>query len=234
MGGTDPWRAPEIKLGPVKTDAGSKTDVYSFGLLAWVICLNGHNPFKFITDHVLTDDEVEAIKRNDGLLTKARDKSWLSRYLGAGHDPMIDQLYKQALGKLSNQQEIPDTTQTHLMAILPMIRNRLVIELASSIQQKTLVRSLNDIFEHCLQSSPETRHLEVVLELLESSLNAPQNTIAQQKENIEPNKRRSAQAEITTGDPPQGSYPYRVSEGTQKVPVRVFCCFFASTNICRS
>ena len=109
MGGTDPWRAPEAKIGPVAADLGPKTDVYSFGLPIWVICLNGQDPFGFITDHVLTDHEVETIKRTDGLLAKARDKSWLSRYLGAGHDPMIDRLYKQALAQISNEQDVSDT-----------------------------------------------------------------------------------------------------------------------------
>lgn len=204
--------------------------MYSFGLLAWVICLNGHNPFKFITDHVLTDDEVETIKRNDGLLAKARDMSWLSRYLGAGHDPRIDHLYKQALAQVSNEQNVSETTRTQLMAFLPMIRGELVKQLASSIQQKTLVKSLEDIFEHCLQSSPESRQLDVVVVLLESSLDALPKTIAQQKENIEPNKRQSAEAEKTAGNSREGSYPYRVSEGTQKVPVCLFCCFVATTN----
>ena len=88
--------------------------------------------------------------------------------------------------------------------------------------------SLDCIFEHSLQSSPESRDLNIVLALLESSLDAPRNPIAQQKGNVEPKKDQSTHAENTVGGPLKESYPPPVTEGTQKVSVRVFCCFVAS------
>ena len=135
---------------------------------------------------------------------------------------------------MSNQQEIPDATRTHLMLLLPMIRSRLVTELASQIEQKTLVKSLDCLFGHCLQASPESRDLDTVLMLLESSLDAPKTTIAEQKENIEPEKTQGTSAEHPVGSPLKGSYPHRVSEGTQKNSVRVFSAVISQVNICKS
>ena len=45
MGGTEPWRAPEIRDGSVRVNAAKFADTYSFGLLAWSVCLDGGSLF---------------------------------------------------------------------------------------------------------------------------------------------------------------------------------------------
>ena len=45
LGGTPMWAAPEISSGPILQDLATMSDVYSFGLLAWRLSIDGHNPF---------------------------------------------------------------------------------------------------------------------------------------------------------------------------------------------
>ena len=45
LGGTPMWAAPEIIHGRVLKQLATLTDVYSFGLLVWRLCIDGCNPF---------------------------------------------------------------------------------------------------------------------------------------------------------------------------------------------
>ena len=72
MGGTDPGRGQEAKGGPIRLDAAVKTDIHSFGLLAWMIASNGCNPFDFIAEAQPEDVDFEVLKKNDKLLFKAK------------------------------------------------------------------------------------------------------------------------------------------------------------------
>lgn len=119
MGGTDPWRAPEVKNGPVRLDSAMKTDVYSFGLLAWLISLNGQSPFDFIAERALQDKDVEILKQNDDLLSEASRGEWLLRFLKSGRGSTVEQYYGQALTRSFDRQQIPDSARIQLMGLFP-------------------------------------------------------------------------------------------------------------------
>ena len=173
MGGTDPWRAPEVKNGPVRLDSAMKTDVYSFGLLAWLISLNGRNPFDFIAEYALQDKDVEMLKRNDALLTDASRGEWLLRYFKSGYGSTVEQHHVQGLTRSFDRQQIPDSARVQSMdPFLPNTpKSHLVAELAYKVLQKPLMKSLDDIFHHSLSLDPEYRDLDLIVLLLESSIN---------------------------------------------------------------
>lgn len=186
MGGTDPWRAPEISIGPIKLDTAMKTDVYSFGLLAWLITLNGQNPFDFLTDGGLDDEKVGLLKQNDALLPEAKGKDWLLRYLKAQQGSELEKRFEQAATTVFNQQQTADTVRAQIMDLFPMARDRVFAELSTRTLEKRLVRSLDDIFEFSLGLDSESRDLDLIVTVLESSLNPSSDKLSSQKENIDP------------------------------------------------
>ncbi|KAL8848094.1 MAG: hypothetical protein Q9221_006851 [Calogaya cf. arnoldii] len=164
MGGTDPWRAPEIKLGSIQIDRAIKTDIYSFGLLAWVIVLNGGNPFDIIADLPLQKDKIEAIKQDGSLVHKAKGKKWLLRYLQA--KTLASTSFDEIAALVSVQRGSPP----ELMGMLSRIRDLMTEKLAPASQQSRLLENLDDIFECCSGSDPLSWELDVVLKVLDSSL----------------------------------------------------------------
>ncbi|KAL8901345.1 MAG: hypothetical protein Q9207_005240 [Kuettlingeria erythrocarpa] len=181
MGGTDPWRAPETKRGSIPIDLVAKTDVYSLGLLAWVILLNGQNPFNFLADHTLEKGEIEAMKQDNSLLYNAKEKEWLHRYLQNENNPIIKQSYEE-IALVFAQHELPNMTNTKRKAMLSMIRDELIRKLESNMQQGKLMKGIDHIFEYCLASKPLSRDLDLVLKVLESSLDGEDHS---RKEEVE-------------------------------------------------
>lgn len=49
MGRTIPWKPPEIHT-PVPVQSAFYTDIYSLGLLLWLIYIDGMNPFDLVVD----------------------------------------------------------------------------------------------------------------------------------------------------------------------------------------
>lgn len=182
MGGTDPWRAPETKRGSIQIDLAAKTDMYSFGLLAWVILLNGQNPFDFVADHALEKEEIEAMKQDDGLLHNAKGKGWLHRYLKNENNPSIKQSYDE-IALAFAQHELPNMSPTKLKGMLSMIRDELIKRLEANMRQGKLMKSIDHIFEYCLASQPLSRDLDLVLRVLESSLDGENNARNEVAEN---------------------------------------------------
>ncbi|KAL8646332.1 MAG: hypothetical protein Q9226_006903 [Calogaya cf. arnoldii] len=166
MGGTDPWRAPEIKLESIQIDLAIKTDIYSFGLLVWVIVLNGANPFDIIAELPLQKEKIEAMKQDDSFVHKAKGKKWLLRYLQAKIVASILPSYNEIAALVSVQQGSPP----ELMGMLSIIRDMMTENLGPASQQSRLLENLDDIFECCLGSDPLSRELDVVLKVLDSSL----------------------------------------------------------------
>ena len=161
MGGTDPWRAPE---GPNRLDAAVKTDIYSFGLLAWMVALNGCNPFDFIVEAQMGDFDTEIVKKLGKLLFKAESKEWLLRYLKAGHGSTLQHYFREATTKVFDRQ-IPDSARTH-----PETQDQVVTKLATRISKMRLMASLDDTFDYSLVFKPQYRDLELIVVLLESGI----------------------------------------------------------------
>ncbi|KAL8724266.1 MAG: hypothetical protein Q9181_006906 [Wetmoreana brouardii] len=168
MGGTDPWRAPEIRTGPVRPQAAKQADIYSFGLLAWLICLNGLNPFKFVAEKEVDGLDVEHLKRTGDLLSVAQSKHWLTSYMRAEYDSQAGRLYEWAVGTVTSHYASSEAVRQQLMSQRAFVRDNVVQGLCFKFLQNKLVRSLDDVFEYSLQPSPESRDLEVIATVLES------------------------------------------------------------------
>ena len=75
LGGTPMWAAPEIMQGLVPKQLATLTDVYSFGLLVWRLCIDGRNPF---TSSMIFDLEIEP---SDQLLHQVQNWKEQERFL---------------------------------------------------------------------------------------------------------------------------------------------------------
>ena len=186
MGGTDPWRAPEVISGPVRLGAAKQADTYSFGLMAWSMCLDGQNPFNFVTEKVMENEEVEELKKSGRLLSFSKGRAWLCRYLQVDFVPMFEQFYEKSAGMLSNQQLSPDNARVQLMAFFPKVRDQLIENLAAQTVDEMLVRSLNDIFDVSLPPSADSRDLDSIILVLESDTENPKGGSKEPEENTNP------------------------------------------------
>ena len=202
MGGTDPWRAPEVKNGPIRLDCAMKTDVYSFGLLAWLVSLNGQSPFDFIAERALPVKDVEMLKQNDALLMEASKGKWLLRYLISGYGSTAEQYYGEALMRSFDRQLIPDSARAQLMGLFPPTtpKAHLVEELAYKLLQKPLMKSLDDIFQYSLSLDPEYRDLELIVLLLESSTDNDGSETASPHDNLKSSTREIIDNQLVIQD----------------------------------
>jgi len=192
IGGTDPWRAPEIRDGPVRINAAKFADTYSFGLLAWSVCLDGGSPFDFVLEHCKGNSEVEELKKDDRLLSVAKGKEWLTRYVRAKGGPRIEEMYEAAVEKVATQKASNGSAQLEMMRLFSNIRDEALARLESQFLQNKLVKSLDDIFDYSLQSSPESRDLDLIIVILESDVKGAreeaQKHQSQQLVNVLPKK----------------------------------------------
>ncbi|KAL8993313.1 MAG: hypothetical protein Q9169_006435, partial [Polycauliona sp. 2 TL-2023] len=189
MGGTDPWKAPEIKTGSIQIDLAFKTDIYSFGLLVWVIVLNVGNPFNFVADLPLQKAEIEAIKQDDSLVHKAKGKQWLYKCLMGKVSASIMPSYEEIAALVSMQQASPE-----LMGMLSIVRTKMNELQGPTSQPSKFIESLDDIFDCCLRSNPLSRELDTGLEVLESSLDGEQGGKAREAGNLDPINKISPKA----------------------------------------
>lgn len=150
MGGTDPWGAPEIRDGPIRVDAAKFADTYSFGLLAWSICLDGCSPFDFILEDCKRNTEVEEVKKADCLLSFAKGKEWLTRYVRVEYGPRIQEMYEAAVEKVATQQAANGSARLEMMRLFSNIRDKALARMESEFFRNKLVKSLDDIFDYSL------------------------------------------------------------------------------------
>jgi serine/threonine protein kinase len=90
LGGTRPWRAPEshsfLPVSMLKF-----TDVYSFGLVAWSVALDGKEPFDIIIpDYANREEkllEFDHLKTDDQLKTLSSFEKWVPSWLRSRAEP---------------------------------------------------------------------------------------------------------------------------------------------------
>ena len=180
LGGTDPWRAPETKDGPVRLDTAKYTDTYSFGLLAWSVCLDGRSPFDFVLGNCKGSVEVEELKKTDRLLSVVKSKDWLDCYVKTVLGSRIEEMYEAAVEKVVNQQASTGSARVQMMRLFSQIRDKAITRVVSEFVQKKLVRSLDDIADFSLQTSPESRDLDFIILVLESDIKELRHDAQQQ------------------------------------------------------
>ncbi|KAL8687743.1 MAG: hypothetical protein Q9218_006175 [Villophora microphyllina] len=170
MGGTEPWQAPEVKAGPVQLETATQTDVYSFGLLAWLICLNGRNPFGFVAEIGKNGVGVEELKRTGQLLDIAKAGDWLINQMRAEYDTKAGPYFEPLATKLSSREASPDRARQQLLRQSGFVRDKLVRQLCFNFLQNKLARSLSDVFDSTLHPIPDERDLDVVIAILQSDV----------------------------------------------------------------
>ena len=80
LGGSRPWQAPECHRGAyLKIEEAKRTDIYSFGMLLWRVCLDG-DPFQSLGDFEGITPRERRQKRNDAI-TKKKDEDRLVQHV---------------------------------------------------------------------------------------------------------------------------------------------------------
>ena len=169
MGGTRPWKAPETQR-PIPVTSLKSTDIYSLGLLVWLVSIDGENPFDLIIDSQIQGssraDEIEGLKQSDILITVAQRKDWLRGFVTKKISPQLEGILKRATQVILNPSV--DSVLNSLNTQYPNWRDYIFNRLFDQNCQETLMRSLDDIFNHSLRKDPEIRDLDVIISILES------------------------------------------------------------------
>lgn len=143
MGGTRLWRAPEA-VSPVPASRLSLTDVYSLGLVAWSIAIDGQDPFILMLADSLPEHErfaaTEEVKSNDQVLAMSKSESWMVAW------SMRNQASNQPLASPS---------------------------ISLDLDQHAFLEHLDAVFSHTLTRDPDDRHLPAVVGLLEATVKSP-------------------------------------------------------------
>ena len=80
LGGSRPWQAPECHRGAyLRVEEAKRTDVYSFGMLLWRVCLDG-DPFGSLGEFEGETAKERRKNRNDAI-TKLKDEDRLVQHV---------------------------------------------------------------------------------------------------------------------------------------------------------
>lgn len=163
VGGTYPWRAPETRA-PVPVEQLKLTDIYSLGLLLWIVCLDGKSPFDLIisrtTAQLATSEEIEILKSTDKLYELAKAKDWCMRWLQTKLNAHVKE---QPYTSTSTPERLLKALDDH-----PELRERLTAQLYDGVCNSPFMQSLDKIFDYSVRSDPAARDLQAITERLES------------------------------------------------------------------
>jgi serine/threonine protein kinase len=170
IGGTRTWRAPE-SFESIPVSKIRLTDVYSFGLVAWSIAIDGKDPFDLIAGVVQGEDrfaEIKRVKLDDEVLKLSAFEHWLftwnmlSRY---------DQLVKQSSGRPADQSRLRAMlTQTMSDSSRNPQLRAAATKVNATFRRKALFRVLEELFRTTLSKDPERRDLGAAIRLLQGDV----------------------------------------------------------------
>ncbi|KAJ6579092.1 serine/threonine protein kinase [Mycena vulgaris] len=129
---TPPFNAPEARLG--LDAAGLKaTDVYSFGLMAWRVMLDGKDPFTTRLFFGYTAQRIEDLKRSDELLPIAQESARDALGLHATEDELaiLDFVLDNTVQANSDRRSLTKTTAALVVRMLSEM-----YDLLSSVEAK--------------------------------------------------------------------------------------------------
>jgi len=178
IGGTRTWRAPEsYSLVPISQLRF--TDVYSFGLLAWSIAIDGQDPFNLVLPRLRESErgeEIDRLKMTNKVLALSRLENWflgwqtrhqqasttlsmlpatVSRITGPDGEPTRTTF----LVEPSNEEVLPEKEQQ---------TNEAIASLFSTAVSQVYFKDLDSLFSHTLNKDPTQRDLSAVIDLLEN------------------------------------------------------------------
>ena len=155
-GHTFPWNAPESNR-LIPKEQLKLTDVYSLGLLIWVVALDGSNPFDLIIQDVENrNSAISHLKATDGLIPASRLLDWYPKWDRSRH-----------LRDFSVDDSSEPAPNLHSLSLSPSNES-----LPTSIQQAqcdVFYQKLDEIFDLTLTAEPTRRRLDSVIERLQGS-----------------------------------------------------------------
>ena len=168
LGGTNPWRAPETG-GPVAAKALSQTDIFSFGLLIWLVCIDGRDPFSLIipqdTKGVARAREIDVLKQTNTLIVAAKTENWLFKWQREIYKSKLDGLLEKYLGV---RPRTHDKVENDLFIRFEERVEEIFDKSYALVQQTAFICKLDSIFKNALQSEAKNRNLAIIINLLES------------------------------------------------------------------
>jgi len=173
IGGTRTWRAPE-SFSPIPVAKLKLTDVYSFGLVAWSIAIDGTDPFSLmLSDPRLQSEdrfaEVDRLKSQDDVLAASKFEKWLPKWYllvvlaSRFHDdstPLLDGRPPVAAAMaplLGPQSPFAQQLWSHDMAS----------KISQTFRQQDYFKDIESLFAHTLRKNPDRRDLTAAIQLLE-------------------------------------------------------------------
>jgi serine/threonine protein kinase len=146
--GTRDWMAPEA-FGNCRIPRNELklTDVYSFGLLVWVVAMRGQNPFRLLLSGSDRDAEIMKWKKTDSVLQLSKLHNWYAKWFEncKGSEKVADNVFVE---------------ESESLSVEPML------ELA---REDAFYGKLDLIFANCLSLDPSHRDLAKVMETLQPS-----------------------------------------------------------------
>ncbi|KAL6719266.1 hypothetical protein ACLMJK_003505 [Lecanora helva] len=173
MGGTRPWMAPEVLKGPVPVQILPKTDIFSFGLLCWVIFLGGANPIDCFSADQSTSKAVHFEKiKADGLLLQAalNAQQWLECYAHVKYDQNIERALDASIAKVKAGPAKPNLNAEQMQKNRPLLRKKMFSQMLSTLMKNTFLVRLIAVFKDSLQLQPGGRNLEAIITELKVDL----------------------------------------------------------------
>ena len=173
MSGTRPWMAPEVLKGPVTIENLAQTDVYSLGLLCWVIFLGGESPVDFIS---LDQNEskvaiFESMKADGSLLEVTVDvKRWLAGLIHARYDQSIERALDASLEKVRQAPASSKLNIEEMEKHRPLLYAKMFNQMLLTSSKDSFLQRLLMVFRNSLSLKAKERKLEVVIAELKVDL----------------------------------------------------------------
>ena len=182
IGGTRTWAAPEafrsLNISHLKL-----TDIYSLGLVAWSIAIDGKDPFSLILPTNLQIRErlaeIQRLKDADAVLTLSNFDNWAIRWsLSSRLDELLPQLGSAHLQASKGSQDTatalsnPDTVKSMIYRLLngpqqqQQVRNT-ALNILDAFRKRGYYQDLEEAFSYTLSKSPSNRNLSKFIRLLE-------------------------------------------------------------------
>ena len=185
IGGTRTWRAPE-SFSPIPISKLKLTDVYSFGLVAWSIAIDGTDPFKLVLPYFDQDEDrfaaIDIIKSEDEVLEISKFEQWIGKYqfqqfnlltqLRPDRFTEIVDKHLQTIQSLISQDMLGSLTgPLDSLSLLAQIFSlpELVSNTVVTVRKQDYFKIIETLFDYTLSRNPDKRDLIASIQVLEGS-----------------------------------------------------------------
>jgi serine/threonine protein kinase len=163
LGGTRTWRAPESYYR-LPTSMLRFTDVYSFGLVAWSIALDGMDPFSLLLpEHLQAEAHsmaIDQLKTEDNVFSLLAYEEWILEW----------EHFKKTRHTTTFPSElVKNGTETHTSL---QIKHDSKPALCATLRQLPYYRSLESVLASTLSLHPEQRDLTMAINALKNDADA--------------------------------------------------------------